>query len=213
MKSLRGDPKSILVGLTGGIATGKSTVAAMLEELGVPMIDFDMLARRVVEPDREAWQEIVAYFGEQVLLGNRTLDRRQIAEIVFTDPEKRKKLEGFTHPRVREEFVAELRAMRESDPEAIIQAVVPLLIESELQRFFDYIVVVYAPLDVQMARLMERDGLDLQAAEARLRAQLPIDEKAEHADTVIDNSGTLDETRRQVEELWHRLRELRAECR
>lgn len=211
MKTLKGDARSLLIGVTGGIATGKSVVAAMLEELGAPMIDFDVLARRVVEPDRPAWRDIVAYFGEQALKKDRTLDRATVAETVFADREKRKMLESFTHPRIREEFVAEVRSIREHDPDAIIQAVVPLLIESNLQSIFDYLVVVHAPADVQMARLIQRDGLTREAAAARLETQTPIDEKTGHADTVIDNSGSLENTRRQVEKLWQRLRELRAE--
>jgi dephospho-CoA kinase len=210
MKTLKGDARSLLVGVTGGIATGRSVVASMLEEMGAPMIDFDLLARRVVEPDKPAWRDIVAYFGEQALKEDQTLDRESVAEIVFGDRVKRKMLESFTHPRIREEFVAEVRAIRQKDPNAIIQAVVPLLIESNLQSVFDHLVVVHAPADVQIVRLMERDDLTREGAEARLRAQIPIDEKAGHADTVIDNSGSLENTHRQVEELWERLCELRA---
>jgi dephospho-CoA kinase len=210
MKTLKGDARSLLVGVTGGIATGKSVVASMLEEMGAPMIDFDLLARRVVEPDKPAWRDIVAYFGEQALKEDQTLDRESVAKIVFADREKRRMLESFTHPRIREEFVAEVRWIREQDPDAIVQAVVPLLIESNLQSVFDHLVVVHAPADVQIVRLMERDDLDREGAEARLRAQNPIDEKAGHADTVIDNSGSLENTRRQVGELWERLCELRA---
>jgi len=213
MKALRGDGRSVLVGVTGGIATGKSAVAAMLEELGAPMIDFDVLARRVVEPDKAAWREIVGYFGEQVLTEDRTLDREKLGEIVFSDLEKRKKLESFTHPRIGDEFMAEVYAIREKDPGAIIQAGIPLLIESNMQHIFDHLVVVRAPVEVQMARLMERDGLSREAVEIRLQAQIPTDDKAEYADTVIDNSGSLEDTRRQVEELWQRLRELRAKRR
>ena len=211
MKTLKGDARSLLICMTGGIATGKSVVASMLEEMGAPMIDFDLLARRVVEPDKPAWRDIVAYFGEQALKEDQTLDRATVAETVFADREKRKMLESFTHPRIREEFVAEVRSIREHDPDAIIQAVVPLLIESNLQSIFDYLVVVHAPADVQMARLIQRDGLTREAAAARLETQTPIDEKTGHADTVIDNSGSLENTRRQVEKLWQRLRELRAE--
>jgi dephospho-CoA kinase len=210
MKTLKGDARSLLVGVTGGIATGKSVVASMLEEMGAPMIDFDLLARRVVEPDKPAWRDIVAYFGEQALKEDQTLDRESVAKIVFADREKRRMLESFTHPRIREEFVAEVRWIREQDPDAIVQAVVPLLIESNLQSVFDHLVVVHAPADVQIVRLMERDDLTREGAEARLRAQIPIDEKAGHADTVIDNSGSLENTRRQVGELWERLCELRA---
>jgi len=211
METLKGNARSLLIGVTGGIATGKSVVAAMLEELGAPLIDFDLLARRVVEPERPAWRDIVAYFGEQAIKRDRTLDREWVAEIVFADREKRRMLESFTHPRIREEFVAEVRLIRREDPNAIIQAVVPLLIESDLQSVFDHVVVVYTPPDVQIQRLVDRDGLDREAAEARLRAQIPIDDKIEHADSVIDNSGSLENTSRQVEELWQRLCVLRVE--
>ncbi len=211
LQALRGDGRSLLVGLTGGIASGKSVVAEMLRELGAPLIDFDLLARRVVEPDRPAWREIVAFFGEQVLAEDRTLDRERLGAIVFADLEKRKKLESFTHPRIGEEFVAEVQAVRTRDPEAIIQVGIPLLIETNMQFMFDHLVVVHVPLEVQIERLKERDRLTREDAEARLAAQMPLDEKTGYADTVIDNSGSLDDTRRQVAELWAKLTEIRAE--
>jgi dephospho-CoA kinase len=211
MTLLKGDGRSLLVGVTGGIATGKSAVAAMLSELGAFTIDFDVLARRVVEPDRPAWQEIVAFFGEQVMRDDRTLDRERLGEIVFGDLTKRKKLESITHPRIQQEFVTEVLAIRDRDPEAIIQIVVPLLIENNMQFLFDHLVVIHAPEEVQLERLMTRDGLVREAAARRLAAQMAIDDKVSYADTVIDNSGSLDDTRRQVEGLWQRLLELRAE--
>jgi dephospho-CoA kinase len=211
MKALRGDGRSMLVGVTGGIASGKSVVADMLAELGAPLIDFDLLSRRVVEPDRPAWQDIVDFFGSQVLNEDRTLDREALGAVVFADLEKRKKLESFTHPRIGEEFFVEATAIRGKDPEAIIQVAVPLLIEGNMQHLFDHLVVVHVPREVQVERLMERDGLTEDDAEARLAAQMALDDKPDYADTVIDNSGHLDETRRQVEELWQRLRALQAE--
>lgn len=210
MKALRGDGRSLLVGLTGGIATGKTAVASMLSELGAPLVDFDVLARRVVEPDRPAWRDIVAYFGEQVLADDRTLDRARLGEIVFADASKRKKLESFTHPRISELFVAEVRRIREDDPEAVIQVAVPLLIEANMQSMFDHLVVVFAPEEVQVERVMRRDGIAREDAEARLRAQMPIADKLDYADSIIDNSGSLEDTRRQVKDLWARLQTLRA---
>lgn len=210
MQELRGDGRSLLVGVTGGIATGKTVVTSMLSELGAPLIDFDVLARRVVEPGQPAWRDIVSCFGEQVLSGDRTLDRARLAEIVFADADKRRMLESFTHPRISELFLAEVRRIRERDPEAIIQAAVPLLIEADMQSLFDHVVVVFAPVEAQIERLMERDGLSLQEAQIRLGAQMPVAEKLGYADSVIDNSGSLEDTRRQVEDLWARLRELRA---
>ena len=208
-QALQGDSRSLLVGLTGGIATGKTMVSSMLSELGATLIDFDVLARRVVEPDRPAWRDIVAHFGEQVLADDRTLDRARLGEIVFADAEKRKKLESFTHPRITELFLAEVRRIRDRDPEAVIQAAVPLLIEAGMQSLFDHVVVVFAPAEVQVRRLMSRDGITRADAEARLRAQMPIADKLDYADSVIDNSGSLADTRRQVEDLWVRLQALR----
>jgi dephospho-CoA kinase len=209
MKALRGDGRSLLVGLTGGIASGKSVVAEMLSELGAPLIDFDVLARRVVEPDKPAWNDIVSFFGEQVLSEDRTLDRDALGAIVFADLEKRKKLESFTHPRIGEEFYGEVLSIRSADPEAIIQVGIPLLIEGNMQHMFDHLVVVHVPREVQLERLMGRDGLSEKDAEARLAAQMPLDDKLEYADTVIDNSGSLDATRRQADDLWSALEEMR----
>jgi len=203
--------RSLLVGLTGGIATGKSVVASMLEELGAPIVDFDLLARLVVEPDKPAWQDIVEHFGENILYNDRTIDRKRLGEIVFNDPDQRRRLESFTHPRIREEFDRQIAAIRDREPTAIVQAVVPLLIESGMQSLFDHVVVVHVSEETQIERLMARDGLSRDGAIARVRSQLPIDDKAAFADTVIDNSGTLAETRHQVDELWQRLREMQQE--
>lgn len=200
-----------MVGLTGGIATGKSVVARMLEKLGAHTIDFDVLARRVVEPDEPAWRDIVEYFGEQVLNEDRTINRRMVGDIVFQDSEKRKRLEAFTHPRIRDIFQREAAAIIAEDPDAIVVAVVPLLIENNLQPMFDHVVVVHVPEAMQIERIIERDRLSREAAVARIGAQMPIDEKIECADTAIDNSGALDQTRLQVVELWNHLRRLREE--
>jgi dephospho-CoA kinase len=127
VEEIRGKDNRLMVGVTGGIASGKSTVARMLEELGALVIDFDALSRSVVEPGKSAWKDIAAYFGEQVLLEDKTLDRKKISEIVFRDPEKRKRLEGFTHPRIYEDFRRLVKEYTQKDPDVIIQVVVPLL--------------------------------------------------------------------------------------
>jgi dephospho-CoA kinase len=206
LEELRGNDSRILLGVTGGIASGKSTVARMLEELGAPIIDFDLLSRVVVEPERPAWQDIVSYFGEQVLLPDRTLDRKKLSEIVFRDPEKRKKLEGFTHPRIHQEFVRLVKEHTARDPEVIIQAVVPLLIEAGLQYLFHKLLLVYIPQEKQIQRFMDRDKVSREMAQSILAAQLPIDEKKAYADFIIDNSGSLEETQRQVKEVWQKLK-------
>jgi dephospho-CoA kinase len=211
MQALRGDGSSLLVGVTGGIGSGKSVVSSMLAELGSPMIDFDLLARRVVEPDQPAWRDIVSFFGEQVINEDRTLNRERLGAIVFSDLEQRKKLESFTHPRIGELFMAEVQAIRSRQPDAIIQVAIPLLIETNMQFMFDHLLVVHVPVAVQLERLMARDRLSRGDAEARLRAQMPLEDKVAYADTVIDNSGALEATRRQVEELWARLVAVRDE--
>ena len=208
LETLRGKDNRLLLGVTGGIATGKTVVSKMLEEMGTPIIDFDIIARQVVEPEKPAWQEIVAYFGEQVLQEDRNLDRKKLSDIVFQDLEKRKKLEEFTHPRISEEFVRQVNEITDRNPDAIIQVAIPLLIELNLQYRFHKILVVYAPKEMQIERLMKRDGITRDAAANILKAQLPIDEKIGYADFVIHNEGSLEETKKQVEELWESLKKI-----
>jgi dephospho-CoA kinase len=207
LEELRGNDRRILLGVTGGIASGKTTVARMLEQLGAPMIDFDLLSRIVVEPGKPAWRDIVSFFGEQVLLPDKTLDRKKLSEIVFRDTEKRKKLEGFTHPRIQEEFMHRVEEHTSGNPEAIIQVVVPLLIEANLQYLFHKLLLVYIPQETQIQRLVERDGISREMARSILAAQLPIDEKRAYADYIVDNSGSLEDTKKQVQEVWQELKE------
>jgi dephospho-CoA kinase len=202
----RGKDRRLVVAVTGGIATGKSTVSQMLEDMGAPLIDFDVLARQVVEPGKNAYQEIVDYFGRQVLQEDGSLDRKKLSQMVFGDMEKRKKLESFTHPRIFEEFSNQVEEIAAKDPNVIIQVAIPLLIELNLQYRFDKTLLVYIPEEMQIARLMKRDGISREAAEGILKAQLPIDEKLGYADFVIHNEGTLEETRRQVEQVWKEIK-------
>jgi len=210
---LRGDDNRLLLGVTGSIATGKTTVAGMLEELGARTIDFDVLSREVVEPDKPAWQDIVDYFGEQVLAEDRSLDRTKLREIVFNDLEKKKKLESFQHPRIFEEFIKQIEQYTSEDPNAIIQAVVPLLIEVNMHPLFHNILMVYASEEEQKKRLMERDGSTEEMAMNMIRSQLSVEEKKGYCDLFIDNSGSLDQTRKQVEQLWEKLKKIQQERR
>jgi dephospho-CoA kinase len=207
VEELRGRDGRVLLGVTGGIASGKTTVARMFQELGAETIDFDVLSRVVVEPGKEAWKEIVAFFGEQVLQEDRTLDRKKVSEIVFRDPEKRKKLEGFIHPRIYAEFSARVAELTGKGPAAVIQVVIPLLIEANLQHLFHKILVVYVSEETQIRRLMERDGISREAARNILAAQLPIGEKKAYADYLVDNSGSFAETKKQVLGIWEQIRE------
>jgi dephospho-CoA kinase len=213
LEMIRGKDNRFLLGVTGGIATGKTTVVKMLKEKGAPVIDFDLLARRVVEPDKPAWKKIVAYFGQQVLQEDRTLDRKKLADIAFKDMEKRKKIEGFTHPEIFVEFIRELTEITARTPEAIILVDIPLLIELNLQYLFHKLLVVHVPEEQQIRRLMERDGISRDEVAGRLRSQLPIDEKVGYADFVIRNEGPLEETRKQVDDLWDRIVQLQKEKR
>ncbi len=177
-----------IVGLTGGIASGKSTFAAALRALGVPVIDADRLARDAVAPGTPGLARIVAAFGREVLGPDGALDRRAMGARVFGDAAARACLEAIVHPAIRALFQAELAARR-AEGHALVVYDVPLLFEKQLQREVDLTVVVWAPPPVQLARLRERDGLSQGEAESRLAAQLPIDEKAAQADVVVVNDG------------------------
>jgi dephospho-CoA kinase len=210
-KTVKRNYNYLLLGVTGGIASGKTVVAEMLEALGAPLIDFDLLARQVVEPGKPAFKEIVGYFGKQILHEDGTLDRKKLSKIIFQDPEKRTHLEGITHPPIYEAFFKRVSDITDKDPAAIIQAVVPLLIEKNLQSMFDKVLVVYVPEAQQIERLVERDGITREEAVQILRAQLPIDEKLAYADFVVNNEASVEETRKQVEEIWLEVKRLQGE--
>lgn len=193
-----------LIGLTGGIATGKSTVAAELGRHGATVIDADAAAREVVEPGQPALEEIAARFSREVITADGRLDRARLGSIVFADPEARRDLERITHPRVRDLMQRRIAAALAADADLIV-AEVPLLFETKSEGLYEGVMVVYAPPAVQLERLLARDGVDTAAARQRLTAQIPIDEKRERATWVIDNSGSVDATREQVTRWWDAL--------
>jgi len=198
----------VIVGLTGGIGSGKSTVAGMFEDEGAHVIDFDYLARLVVEPDKPAWRDIIDYFGPEIMSSDRTLNRSALAEIVFSDNKSRKALEGFTHPRIFKERDTLIKAIKRRDPFSIVIIDFPLLFELGLNKRFDKVILVYVPRPVQLRRLIKRDGIVGEEVEKRLDAQLPIEEKRSLSDYIIDNEGSLNDTRDQVRKVIHELREL-----
>jgi dephospho-CoA kinase len=190
-----------LIGLTGGIATGKSTVARMLAARGATVIDADELAREVVRPGEPALVDIVARFGADVVNPDGTLDRAKLAGIVFADASARRDLEHITHPRITGLMQSRIADALARDA-LLIVVDVPLLFEGERDDVFEGTLVVYAPRDVQIQRIMSRDSLSREAAEQRLDAQLPVDEKRKRATWVIDNSGDVAETERRVAAWW-----------
>lgn len=195
-----------VAGLTGGIASGKTTVARMFAEEGAHVIDIDEISRFVVEPHKPAWQDIVGYFGETLLRDDGTVDRNRLGRIVFADPIKRKKLERMVHPRILKEYEERLRTIIKKNRQAVVIADVPLLMEIDMQHWFEKVILVYIPPESQIMRLVQRNGLSQQAARDRLNSQMPIEEKVRRADFVIDNRGSLEETRRQVKRVYQALK-------
>lgn len=194
------------VGLTGGIAVGKSFVSSVLAELGCHVFDADKIARAVVQPGTSALAEIVAAFGQSVLAPDGTLDRPRLGSLVFADAEARARLNAIVHPRVHAEQDRLLREVEARDPHGIAVVDAALLIESGGYRRFDVVVVVWCRPDIQLARLMARNALSREEAERRIAAQMSSDEKRRYADFEIDTSEGFEPTRRQVLALYAELR-------
>jgi dephospho-CoA kinase len=189
-----------VLGLTGGIGSGKSMVAAIFRSLGADVIDADQLAREVVLPGEPALQEIVASFGREILLPDGRLDRGKLAAIIFADPAARARLNAITHPRIRERMDAEVAA-RGLGPGVLILDI-PLLYENDRAGTVEKVIVVWVDPQTQLRRLNERDGLTVDEARSRIAAQMPLDAKRARADHVIDNSGSRDDTVHQVEAIY-----------
>ncbi|UHA72454.1 dephospho-CoA kinase [Paenibacillus sp. 481] len=186
------------IGLTGGIASGKSTVSQMLVRHGALLVDADQIAREIVLPGSPALQKIADQFGADMLLSDGSLHRKRLGEIVFANPEQRKLLESITHPAIRARMMAQMSQYEQEHPDKLVVVDVPLLFESGMESLFQMVMVVYVPRDVQLQRLMNRDCSNEEQARQRLAAQMDIELKRERADVVIDNSHSLEETERQV---------------
>jgi dephospho-CoA kinase len=187
-----------LIGLTGGIASGKSTVSAILRRLGAKIIDADALARQIVEPHQPAWNEIVNTFGEEILQSDGTLDRKKLRKLVFDEPHARKQLEDITHPRIRrlaQEKIAESAAT--GAPLVVYEA--PLFFETGIHVWLRPVILVASDTATQKRRLQERDNLTDEEIEQHLKAQMSLEEKRKLADYVVENNGTVEELERAVE--------------
>jgi dephospho-CoA kinase len=194
-----------LVGLTGGIASGKSTVAKILQSLGAAIVNADDLAREVVEPGHEAWKEIVASFGANILQSDQTLDRQKLRALIFNQPEARKRLESIIHPRVRALAEERIRRYAAAGYPVVIYEV-PLLFEGNLQEWLRPVILVACDVETQTARLQKRDDLTAADAEKHIAAQMSLNDKRRLADYVIENNGSLEDLERQTRQILEELK-------
>lgn len=190
----------MIIGLTGSIASGKSTVAKMMTELGLPIVDADVVARVVVEPGTETLKIIAQNFGDDILLEDGHLNRAKLGDIIFHEPAKRKNLNDIMHPAIRAEMLRQRDAFVEAGEKHIVMDI-PLLFESKLQHFVERILVVSVKEDVQLRRLMERNALSKEDALARIHSQLPVSEKEKGAHAVIYNNEKLEQTEEQLKKI------------
>lgn len=190
-----------VIGLTGGVATGKSSVAIFFKERGVPVIDADQLARDVVLPDSRALEQIISLFGREVVTHDGELDRKRLGTLVFSDPEKRRQLEGILHPEIRK-LAEERIALAAAAGHKLLIYMAPLLIEAGAADRVDTVWVVTVRPEIQLERLMMRDGINVEQAQRVIDSQMPLSEKEGYGSVIIDNSGTKAETRKALEAIW-----------
>lgn len=188
---------SLVIGLTGSIATGKSTIANMFKELNIDVIDADLIAREVVEVNQPAYLKIVEEFGEEILHENKELNRKALGKVIFNDEKKRKKLNSIIHPAIRKEMLDQKEVLLKLGREAIVMDI-PLIFESGLEDYVEKILVAYVTEETQLKRLIERDKCTKEDALSRINSQISIEEKAKKADAIIDNNGTREESYKQL---------------
>jgi dephospho-CoA kinase len=193
------------VGLTGGIASGKSTVSGIFANLGATILDADEVAREVLLPGQPAWTRLRQVFGQEFFHPDGTVKRKQLRKLVFADPAKRKQLNAIVHPEVMKEIIRRAESWSSLEQAGVLVVDVPLLLEVGVANRFDKVVVVYARESLQIRRLMQRDEISEDEAKQALKAQMALSKKVEQADYVIDNSGSLEETWEQVQSVWQKL--------
>jgi len=192
----------LVVGLTGGIASGKSTVSQYLRELGAKIIDADVIARELVYPQSSAWQEIVNHFGREIIDESGFIKRKELGQIIFQSPAEREVLNEILHPKIKQRIAEQIQVCRQKKDLPLIVVDAPLLIETGISGMVDEVWVVAIPLELQLQRLRERDNLSVIDAQKRLASQMPLQEKTMYAKRVIDNSGTINDMKIMVNSLW-----------
>lgn len=192
------------IGLTGGIASGKSTIIGLLKEMGVATISLDQLSRQILRPGTSGYLEVLSFFGADILLPSGEIDRSALGKMIFADTQKRNRLETITHPLIILEMEKEISKFEKAGEEVVIVEV-PLLVETGMIDQFDQIWLVYAEEDQQLKRLKTRDGLKTADARLRLKAQLPFQVKKTYADEIIDNTGDLKMVKDQLINLWRKI--------
>jgi dephospho-CoA kinase len=198
----KGEVFLIIAGLTGGIASGKSTVSGIFREAGANIIDADQIAHEVVQKGKPAWKKIKDHFGDAILLSDGNIDRTLLGKIIFHNTDRKKILNRIVHPFVFQEMDAEIAGIESHNPDAIVILDVPLLIETNMHRKLSEVILVYIPENLQLERLMARDRIPRIDAEARIRSQMSIDEKKLYATILIDNSNPIDKTREKVRDVF-----------
>lgn len=193
----------MIIGLTGGIATGKSIVAEMLKEMGANIIDTDEISREVTQVGAPAWHEILGIWGKEILNPDNTINRKKLAEIVFASPQDLRKLNQITHPKIFEKLKERIKNYSERD---ITVVVIPLLIETGTQDFVDEIWLVISSQEMQIERLVKRDKITAESAQMRIKNQLPNEEKIKYANRIIDNNLSIEETKKQVRDFFEDLK-------
>jgi dephospho-CoA kinase len=198
----------LIIGLTGGVASGKTAVSEVLKEEGADIIDADQIARELVQPHGPAWNELVRTFGEEILQGDESIDRKKLADRVFVDPNQRKLLNQILHPLITEEMDRRTSEIGQKNPEAIVVIDAPLLIEVGYHRRADKVMVVVSTQAEQIERLKVRDGINSEEALRILSSQMPVEEKVKLADFVIRNEGSLAEVRERAKEVFRELKKI-----
>jgi dephospho-CoA kinase len=198
----------LTVGLTGGVASGKSVVSQILKKEGAHLIDADQIARELVQPGTPCWKELVRAFGKGILQKSGSIDRKKLAARIFADPEQRNLLNRIIHPRIKKEMGHRLKAIGRKDPEGIVVVDAPLLIETGDQREMDKVIVVTSTEAQQVERLREREGMDRGEAKGIIASQISTEEKLRFADFVIRNEGSLEDVERKTREVFQELKRI-----